>query len=98
MDINRLIQIREDLKELRRDLAFAKMTKDGRSREKRIREARLAISDYAHSLPSEVQGFLYTQVDVNALSYQWADGDIGRCIDEIDKCITKLSKTDFPEA
>lgn len=69
-----------DLEELRAKLELAKRTKDGRSRDKNVREAKKEISNYANGLPSDILGFLDTEVDVSALSYQWADGDIGRCI------------------
>ncbi|MBR4438826.1 MAG: hypothetical protein IKS79_06985 [Bacteroidales bacterium] len=76
--------ILKDLKELQRQLIFARMTKDRRSREKNISEARLSISNYACRLPDEVKCVLEDKVDVNAMSYQYAEGDIGRCIPEIE--------------
>ena len=70
----------EELEGLRANLYLAKRTKDGRSREKNIREAKLAISNYAAGLTNDIRGFLDTEVDANALSFKWADGDIDRCI------------------
>ncbi len=69
-----------DLEELRVNLYLAERTIDKRSRGKRIREAKRAIADYAHNLPSEVLGYLDTTVDVNALNYQWVESDIDRSI------------------
>lgn len=87
MKKSELESILNDLRELQRQLIFARMTKDRRSRDKNIREARIAISNYAYFLPDEVKCFLYDKVDVNAMSYQYAEGDISRCISEIEDWI-----------
>ena len=87
MDKNEAEVILARLKDLRYDLQFAEMSKDRRSRDKKIRDARRAIADYAYFLPSDVKGFFYTEVDVNAMSYQYAEGDIGRCIMALEKWI-----------
>ena len=80
MEKKQLKRIIEDLDSLSTDLYVAKTTIDKRRIEKRIREAKNAIADYAHNLPSEVKAYLEENVGVNALHFQWADGDIGNCI------------------
>ena len=82
-----VIMIVARLKELKNNLLYAEMAKDRRSLNKRVRDARRAIADYVYSLPSDVKGFLYTEVDVNAMSYQYAEGDIGRCIKALEMWI-----------
>ena len=75
-----LMMIVSELEEFQTNLYLAERTRDKRSREKLIREAKIAITDYAHSLPSEVLGYLDVNVATNALNYQWVRVDIGRCI------------------
>ena len=75
------------LKVLKNNMLFAEMTIDRRCHDKRIRDARRAIADYAYYLPGDVKGFLFTEVDVNAMSYQYAEGDIGRCIKALERWI-----------
>lgn len=80
MEKNYLESIIADLEQLRRKLLIAKNTHDNRKRGKSIRDAKLDISDYAHSLSGEVAGYLDTMVGTNALSYKWSEGDIDQCI------------------
>lgn len=90
MEKERLLQIRQDLKELQKQLLLAKMTKDGRRREKEIREARLSISNYAFHLPEEVIGYLSVKVAINPLSYQYVDSDMALCIKALDDWIESM--------
>ena len=81
-----------DLKELRLNLYLAERTKDKRSREKIIREAKLAISSYAHYLPDEVKIYLEENVAVNALNYKWVTSDIKMCIESLEKWICSIQE------
>ena len=92
MDTNRIIQIKSDLDELWRELLIAKQTRDSRSRDKRIREAKTAISNYAQHLPSEVLGYLDAHVGTNALDSKWVDDDIHKCIDALGEWKDSLEK------
>ena len=87
MNNNYLKAVKTRLEELRNDLYIAEKTKDKRSREKRIREAKLAISDFANTFPNELQGTLNVRVGGNSLSYKWVEGDINRCIEVIQEMI-----------
>jgi hypothetical protein len=86
-----LEMIVSELEELETNLYLAERTRDKRSWEKRVREAKIAIADYTHSLPSEVLGYLDTHVATNALNYQWVRGDIGRCIKALKVWIDSIS-------
>lgn len=91
MDADVLKMIIADLEELWSHFYLAKGTRDKRSREKNIREAKRAISDYASGLPSEVLGYLDTEVAPSALNYQWVEDDIGKCIKALKVWMKELS-------
>ena len=75
-----LFSIKNRLEELYVALDSARRTRDGRKRDKAIRDARNAIHDYSHLyMPSEVLAYLENVVGGNTLNYQHAD-DIGECI------------------
>lgn len=90
MEKNSLKMIVSELEELQTNLYLAERTRDKLSREKRIREAKIAIADYALSLPGEVLGYLDVNVATNALNYQWVRGDIGRCIKALKEWIDSI--------
>lgn len=90
MEKHTLKMIVSELEELETNLYLAERIRDNRSKEKRVREAKIAIADYAHSLPSEVLGYLDTTVAPNALNYQWTKGDIGRCIEALKDLIASI--------
>lgn len=81
-----LLGIKSRLEDLYTGCYLALRTKDGRRREKNIRESRQAISDYSQTIPTEVMNIFYREVGVNALNYQHAD-DISECISILDKII-----------
>ena len=80
MELVYLNIIISELEGLAEDLYYAKRTRDKRSLNKRVREAKTAIVAYVCSLPSEVQGFLNVKVNINALNYKWVDSDFEECI------------------
>ena len=84
------MMIVSELEELRANLYLVERTRDKRSKGKRVREAEIAIADYAHSLPGEVLGYLDVNVATNALNYQWVRGDIGRCIKALNDWIDSI--------
>lgn len=90
-DIYQLIEIKERLNELQDNLLMARTTRDKRSREKNIREARIAIGNYALFLPLDVRYTFEKEVGANALNVQHAD-DIGECITVIDNRIKELKQ------
>lgn len=93
MNKKELEAILRDLRNLQNNLLLAYMTKDRRCKDKRIREAKLAISDYAHYLPEEVACLLWNKVDVNPMSYQYAVSDINRSITVIEEWIKTLPES-----
>lgn len=93
MNKRELEAVLKDLRKLQNNLLLANKTKDRRCRDKRIREAKLAISDYAHYLPEEVACILWNKVDVNPMSYQYAENDIKRSITVIEEWIKTLPES-----
>lgn len=81
-----LLGIKSKLEDLFANYYSAQRTKDGRSREKNIREAKQAISDYSQSIPTEVMEYFYREVGANALNCQHAD-DLPECINVLDRMI-----------
>ena len=81
-----LLSIKSKLDDLYTSSYIALRTKDGRRREKNIREARQAISDYSQTIPNEVMDIFHREVGANALNYQHAD-DIPECLRILDKMI-----------
>ena len=68
------------LEELSVALDTAKWTRDGRKRDKAIRDAKNASHDYSRLyMPSDVLAYLENIVGANTLNYQHAN-DIGECI------------------
>lgn len=86
-----LVSIRLRLDDLYTSYYLALRTKDGRRREKNIREARQAISDYSQTIPTEVMDVFYREVGANALNYQHAD-DITECIYLLDRMIKEYDR------
>ncbi len=86
-----LIGIKSRLEELFADYYSSQRTRDGRRREKNIREAKQAISDYSLTIPTEVMDHFIREVGVNALNYQHAD-DISECISVLDSLIKEQDK------
>ena len=83
-----LLGVKTKLEDLYTSYYIALRTKDGRSREKNIREARQAISDYSQTIPTEVMDVFNREVGANALNFQHAD-DISDCLTILDKLIKK---------
>ena len=81
-----LLGIKSRLEVLFADYYSAQRTQDGRRREKNIREARQAISDYSQTIPTEVMVHFIREVGANALNYQHAN-DISECISVLDRLI-----------
>ena len=81
-----LKSIKSQLENLSDRYYIALSTKDGRRREKDIRETRQAISDYSQTIPAEVMVHFISEVGANALNYQHAD-DISECISVLNKLI-----------
>ena len=90
MDIEELLRIKKRLEELYTELYIAKGWTDRRSRDKKIREACTAISEYAETLPPEVLGLFDVNVAPAALNPQFAGDDIGPCIIVLEKKINEL--------
>lgn len=88
MKIDNLIVVKAQLESLYDMFYIAQRTKDGRRREKNIRETRQAISDYSQTIPTEVMDHFIREVGANALNYQHAD-DISECISVLDSLIIK---------
>lgn len=86
-----------ELEGLAEDLYSAKKTRDKRSLNKRVREAKTAIVAYVCSLPSEVQGFLNVKVDINAMNYKWVDSDFEECIKALKGCADSISEMQTSE-
>ena len=86
MQKDSLIRILGILRDLNSQLYLASRTRDKRRIDKRIRNAKTAISDYANGLPDELKVFLEGVVGANPMSYQHTD-DIGQCIREIEALI-----------
>ena len=86
-----LLSIKLRLDDLYTNYYVALRTKDGRRREKNIREAKLAISDYSQTIPTEVMDFFYHEVGANTLNYQHAD-DISECIYILDRMIKEYDR------
>ena len=86
-----LLGIKSRLEVLFADYYSAQRTKDGRRREKNIREARQAISDYSQTIPTEVMDHFIREIGANALNYQHAD-DISECISVLDSLIKEQDK------
>jgi hypothetical protein len=91
MKIENIIVIKAQLESLFDMFYIAQRTKDGRRREKNIREARQAISDYSQTIPTEVMDHFIREVGANALNYQHAD-DISECISVLDSLIKEQDK------
>lgn len=89
MSIEELKTVRDRLWLSYERLYSAKRTIDKRSRDKRIRNEKVAIAEYATMLPSEVKVAFEDKVGANPLSYQHSD-DIGQCIGIIDEWIRQL--------
>jgi hypothetical protein len=85
-----LIGVKKRLEELSKDLYIAERTTDKRSREKRIREAKIAISEFGSTFPSDLQGTLHTDIGANPLSWKWVSRDIGKCIEVIERLIEEM--------
>ena len=81
-----LLEIKSRLEDLFVNYYSAHRTRDSRRREKTIREARLAISIYSQTIPTEVMNCFYREVGVNALNFQHAD-DISECINVLNSLI-----------
>lgn len=92
MEIEELLLIKKRLEELYTEWYIAKGWKDKRSREKKIREACTAISEYAVTLPPEVLGLFDSKVAPDALNSQFASEDIGPCIIVLEEKIKELEK------
>lgn len=90
MEIEELLRIKKKLEELYTKLYIAKGWTDRRSRDKKIREACAAISEYALTLPPEVLGLFDTKVAPAALNSQFAGDDIGPCIQVLEERIKEL--------
>ena len=86
-----LLSIKLRLDDLYTKYHVALHTKDGRRREKNIREARQAISDYSQTIPTEVMICFIREVGVNALNYQHAD-DVSECINVLDRMIKEYDR------
>ncbi|MBR1593741.1 MAG: hypothetical protein IJ659_03085 [Alloprevotella sp.] len=86
-----LLSIKSKLEDLYTSYYLAQRTKDGRRREKNIREARQAISDYSQTIPTEIMASFYREVGANALNYQHAD-DIPECLGILDKLIKEYDR------
>lgn len=91
MKIDNLIVMKAQLESLCDMLCIAQRTKYGRRREKSIREASQAISDYSQTIPTEVMNHFIREVGANALNYQHAD-DISECISVLDSLIKEQDK------
>ena len=90
MGKNELLIIKRKLEELYTNWYIANGWKDKRSRDKKIREACSAISEYAKTLPPEVLGLFDTKVARAALNPQFAGDDIGPCIQVLEEKIKEL--------
>jgi hypothetical protein len=86
-----LLSIKLRLDDLYTKYYVALHTKDGRRREKNIREARQAISNYSQTIPTEVMTCFIREVGVNALNYQHAD-DVSECINVLDRMIKEYDR------
>ena len=91
MEKELLLTIKKRLEELYAEWYRANRCKDLRSRNKRIREACTAISNYAGTLPSEVLGLFDSKVARAALSPQFAGDDILPCIQVLEEKIKELA-------
>ena len=90
-----LQDILEKLKELEEQKFLAETVRNGRIREKRIKEAKLKISNYAKFLPSEVRGYLGFNEKADALCYQFADEDISKCVLAIENWIKEKPENSY---
>ncbi len=90
MEIEELLLIKKRLEELYTELYMAKGWKDRRSRERKIRNACTAISEYAMTLSPEVLGFFDSKVALDALNSQFAGDDICPCIQVLEEKIKEL--------
>ena len=86
IDLEYLKGIKEVLENLSFSYYCAYRTRDGRRREKAIREARNAIASYSRTIPFDLMEVYNSKVGANALNFQHAD-DISECIDILDKMI-----------
>jgi len=86
-----LLSIKLRLDDLYTKYYVALHTKDGRRREKNIREARQAISNCSQTIPTEVMTCFIREVGVNALNYQHAD-DVSECINVLDRMIKEYDR------
>ena len=90
MEIEELLLIKKRLEELYTELYMAKGWKDRRSRERKIRDACTAISEYAMTLSPEVLGLFDRKVALDALNSQFASEDIRPCIIVLEEKIKEL--------
>lgn len=90
MEIEELLLIKKRLEELYTELYMAKGWKDRRSRERKIRDAYTAISEYAMTLSPEVLGLFDSKVAPAALNTQFASEDIRPCIIVLEEKIKEL--------
>lgn len=90
MEIERLLAIKQRLEKLQADWCIANSWKDKRSRHRKIREASVAISNYADTLPSEILGLFDIKVSPAALNSQFAGDDIGPCIEVLEELIQDM--------
>ena len=61
-------------------------TRDGRRRNKAIREAKNDIANYSAFIPYDIKEIFDNLVGANSLNFQHAD-DISQCIDILEKLI-----------
>ena len=95
--IEELKWIRQELNDLYANWYAAQRCNDKRRRNKMIREACAAISSYAKTLPSDVLGLFDAKVALDALCFQFAGDDIGRCIKVLDEEIKNLGNSNNDE-
>lgn len=88
MSKEELKKILYHLKDLRDKLYLAKGTTDKRSRDKRIREAERAISEYGNCIPDELRIIFDKEIGPNALFGQHHD-DISECIKIVERLISE---------
>ncbi len=94
MELESILAIRKRLEELQTDWYIANSWKDKRSRHRKIREASVAISNYADTLPPEILGLFDIKVASAALNSQFAGDDIGPCIDVLEEIIKEMKDDD----
>lgn len=85
-----LLEIKDRMNELYTQWYTASSWNDKRSREKKKREACVAISKYSETLPPEILGLFDSEVAYAALNPQFAGDDIGPCIRVLEKKIKEI--------